>query len=84
MNMRDGSLICVGKGNPDWNYSAPHGAGRLMSRKKAKETLSVEQFAEEMDQVYSSSVPGMGLPFSSTAARVMPSRRSFPLMSTTV
>lgn len=56
MNMRDGSLICVGKGNPDWNYSAPHGAGRLMSRKKAKETLSVEQFAEEMNQVYSSSV----------------------------
>lgn len=56
MNMRDGSLICVGKGNPDWNYSAPHGAGRLMSRKKARETLSVEQFTEEMDQVYSSSV----------------------------
>ena len=56
MNMRDGSLICVGKGNPDWNYSAPHGAGRLMSRNKAKETLSVDQFAEEMRQVYSSSV----------------------------
>ena len=56
MNMRDGSLICVGKGNPDWNYSAPHGAGRLMSRNKAKETLSVDQFAEEMSQVYSSSV----------------------------
>lgn len=56
MNMRDGSLICVGKGNPDWNYSAPHGAGRLMSRKKAKESLSVDQFAEEMSRVYSSSV----------------------------
>lgn len=56
MNMRDGSLICVSKGNPDWNYSAPHGAGRLMSRNKAKETLSVDQFAEEMRQVYSSSV----------------------------
>lgn len=56
MNMRDGSLICVGKGNPDWNYSAPHGAGRLLSRKKAKETLSMEHFAEEMSQVYSSSV----------------------------
>lgn len=56
MNMRDGSLICMGKGNPDWNYSAPHGAGRLMSRNKAKETLSVDQFAEEMRQVYSSSV----------------------------
>lgn len=56
MNMRDGSLICVGKGNPDWNFSAPHGAGRLMSRKKAKESLSVKQFAEEMNNVYSSSV----------------------------
>lgn len=56
MNMRDGSLICVGKGNPDWNFSAPHGAGRLMSRKKAKESLSVEQFSEEMSDVYSSSV----------------------------
>ena len=56
MNMRDGSLICVGKGNPDWNYSAPHGAGRLMSRKKAKESLSVNQFTKEMSHVYSSSV----------------------------
>ena len=56
INMRDGSLICVGKGNPDWNYSAPHGAGRLMSRKKAKESLSIEQFAKEMSDVYSSSV----------------------------
>ena len=54
--MRDGSLICVGKGNPDWNYSAPHGAGRLMSRKKAKESLSVNQFTKEMSHVYSSSV----------------------------
>lgn len=54
--MRDGSLICVGKGNPDWNFSAPHGAGRLMSRKKAKESLSIEQFAKEMSDVYSSSV----------------------------
>lgn len=56
MNMRDGSLICVGKGNPDWNYSAPHGAGRLMSRKKAKESLSLEEFADNMKDVYSSSV----------------------------
>jgi len=56
MNMRDGSLLCVGKGNPDWNYSAPHGAGRLMSRKKAKESLSVQQFTEEMSNVYSTSV----------------------------
>lgn len=56
MNMRDGSLICIGKGNPDWNYSAPHGAGRLMSRKKAKESLSLEEFADNMKGVYSSSV----------------------------
>lgn len=56
MNMRDGSLICIGKGNPDWNYSAPHGAGRLMSRKKAKELLSLEEFADNMKDVYSSSV----------------------------
>lgn len=56
MNMRDGSLICVGKGNADWNYSAPHGAGRLMSRAKARETLSLDQFVNEMKDVYSSSV----------------------------
>ena len=41
INMRDGSLICIGKGNPDWNYSAPHGAGRLMSRKEAKNSFTV-------------------------------------------
>lgn len=56
MNMRDGSLICVGKGNPDWNWSAPHGAGRLMSRERAKATLSMEQFKDQMSAVYSSSV----------------------------
>ena len=48
MNMRDGSLICVGKGNADWNYSAPHGAGRLMSRTKARETLKMEDYKEDM------------------------------------
>jgi len=42
--MRDGSLICMGKGNKDWNYSVPHGAGRLMSRSKAKEVISLEEF----------------------------------------
>ena len=42
MNMRDGVFLCTGLGNPDWNYSAPHGAGRIMSRKKAKETISAE------------------------------------------
>lgn len=56
MNMRDGSLICTGKGNEDWNYSAPHGAGRLMSRSKAKENLNLDEFKEQMKDVYSSSV----------------------------
>lgn len=56
MNMRDGSLICTGKGNPDWNYSAPHGAGRLMSRTKAHKTLSENEFENEMKGVYSTSV----------------------------
>lgn len=56
MNMRDGSLICVGKGNPDWNCSAPHGAGRLMSRKRAKDTIPMDEFAKTMDGVYSTSV----------------------------
>lgn len=56
MNMRDGSLLCVGKGNTDWNWSAPHGAGRLMSRKKAKEAISMEEFEKSMSDVYSTSV----------------------------
>ncbi len=56
MNMRDGSLLCVGKGNPDWNYSAPHGAGRLMSRKKAKEAIPMSEFEKSMSEVYSTSV----------------------------
>lgn len=56
MNMRDGSLICVGKGNPDWNYSAPHGAGRLMSRAKAKESISMQDFKDAMSGVYTTSV----------------------------
>ena len=56
MNMRDGSLICVGKGNADWNYSAPHGAGRLMSRSQAKELITLDEFVESMKNVYTSSV----------------------------
>ena len=56
MNMRDGSLICIGKGNPDWNCSAPHGAGRLMSRSKAKEAVSMEEFQESMKGIFSTSV----------------------------
>lgn len=56
INMRDGSLICTGKGNPDWNCSAPHGAGRLMSRSAAKDNFSVEEFAHEMAGIYTTSV----------------------------
>ncbi|MCL2420523.1 MAG: RtcB family protein [Defluviitaleaceae bacterium] len=56
INMRDGSLICVGKGNPDWNCSAPHGAGRLMSRAKAFHELSMEKYQTEMADVYSTCV----------------------------
>ena len=56
MNMRDGSLLCEGKGNYLWNYSAPHGAGRLMSRSKAKAELDFEEFQETMSDVYTSSV----------------------------
>ena len=56
MNMRDGSLICVGKGNSDWLCSAPHGAGRLMSRTTAHETITLEQFKTSMQGIYSTSV----------------------------
>lgn len=56
MNMRDGSLICIGKGNDDWNQSAPHGAGRLMSRRKAKETLNLADFEQSMEGIFTTSV----------------------------
>ena len=56
LNMRDGSLICIGKGNASWNCSAPHGAGRLMSRTKAKKTLSMEEFHSQMEGIYSTTV----------------------------
>ncbi|MBC8006048.1 MAG: RtcB family protein [Verrucomicrobia bacterium] len=56
INMRDGSLLCVGKGNAEWNYSAPHGAGRLMSRSKAKEAIPMHEFIQTMKDVYSTSV----------------------------
>jgi len=56
INMRDGSLICVGKGNPDWNNSAPHGAGRLMSRSTAFKKLSMTEFEAQMKGVYTTSV----------------------------
>ena len=56
INMRDGSVLAVGKGNKDWNYSAPHGAGRLMSRTKAKESLSMQEYKKEMEGIYTTSV----------------------------
>ena len=56
LNMRDGSLLCVGKGNEDWNCSAPHGAGRLYSRNQAKQKFSVEQYEEVMSGIYTTCV----------------------------
>lgn len=56
INMRDGSLICRGKGNPDYNFSAPHGAGRLMSRSKAKANLKMDDFKDSMKGIYTTSV----------------------------
>ena len=56
INMRDGSLICIGTGNEDWNCSAPHGAGRLMSRRAALNTLSMEEFQDEMKGIYTTCV----------------------------
>ena len=56
INMRDGSVLAVGKGNPEWNFSAPHGAGRIMSRTKAKDTLSLEEYREAMKDIYTTSV----------------------------
>lgn len=56
INMRDGSLICVGKGNEDWNNSAPHGAGRIMSRSKAKELVDMNEYTSSMNGIYTTSV----------------------------
>ena len=56
MNMRDGALICVGKGNPDWNNSAPHGAGRLMSRAEARQSFTVSAYKESMKGIFTTSV----------------------------
>ena len=56
INMRDGSLICTGKGASDWNCSAPHGAGRLMSRSQAKQSFTVSEFKKQMDGIYTTSV----------------------------
>ncbi|MBP5749424.1 MAG: RtcB family protein [Firmicutes bacterium] len=56
INMRDGSILAVGKGNPEWNFSAPHGAGRLMSRTKAKESLDLDAYRASMEGIYTTSV----------------------------
>ena len=56
MNMRDGSLICIGKGNPDWNCSAPHGAGRILTRTQAKKAINMEEFKQSMSGIYTSCV----------------------------
>ena len=56
INMRDGSLLCIGKGNPEWNCSAPHGAGRLFSRGAARNNFTVEAYAKEMSGIYTTSV----------------------------
>jgi Uncharacterized conserved protein len=56
INMRDGSVLAVGRGNQEWNYSAPHGAGRLMSRRRAKESLSMDEYKNTMKGIYTTSV----------------------------
>ena len=56
INMRDGSILAIGKGNPEWNYSAPHGAGRIMSRGKARNTLSLDEYRKTMEGVYTTSI----------------------------
>ncbi len=56
INMRDGSVLAVGKGNPEWNYSAPHGAGRIMSRSRAKEEIDMEAYKAAMEGIYTTSV----------------------------
>jgi RNA-splicing ligase RtcB len=71
INMRDGSLICIGKGNPDWNQSAPHGAGRLMSRAAAFRQLSLDVYKSEMDGIYSTCVVGDTLDESPMAYKSM-------------
>ena len=71
INMRDGSLICIGKGNEDWNFSAPHGAGRLMSRSKAFESLTMEEYQKEMEGIYSTCVNASTLDESPMAYKSM-------------
>jgi len=71
MNMRDGSLIAIGKGNPEWNYSAPHGAGRLMSRSTAFKSVNLEEFEASMQGIYSTTVNARTLDESPMAYKPM-------------
>ncbi|MBQ9145346.1 MAG: RtcB family protein [Clostridia bacterium] len=71
MNMRDGCLLCHGKGNPEWNYSAPHGAGRLLSRSEAKYLLTVEEFQREMTGIYTTTANSSTLDESPMAYKPM-------------
>ena len=73
MNMRDGCLICIGKGNPDWNYSAPHGAGRLYKRGEAKELFSLEEYQKQMQGIFSSSIASSTIDESPMAYKPMES-----------
>ena len=56
INMRDGSILARGRGNPDWNFSAPHGAGRVLSRSRAREQLNMDEYRHSMEGVYTTSV----------------------------
>ena len=56
INMRDGSVLAVGKGNADWNYSAPHGAGRVLSRRAARNSLDMASYRQAMEGIYTTSV----------------------------
>lgn len=71
LNMRDGSIIAYGKGNADWNFSAPHGAGRLMSRSKAKSEVTLKDFQDTMKDVWSTSVKASTLDESPMAYKPM-------------
>ena len=73
MNMRDGSLICIGKGNDEWNQSAPHGAGRIMSRSEAKAGISLDEYKASMSGIYTTSVSTATLDESPMAYKPMQS-----------
>ena len=71
INMRDGSLICIGKGNPEWNCTAPHGAGRMMTRSQAKAEISLEEYRSAMEGIYTTSVSESTLDESPMAYRAI-------------